>query len=98
MKWKPEYPRDFRESAVDLVIKRGRTVQAVSKELGVHEATLRRWVRESRLAQRNNLRVFPGRGNPRDEELAKLRKENADLRETNEILKKAKAFFVEKTP
>jgi transposase len=37
--------------------------------------------------------VFPGRGNPRDEELTRLRKEVADLRETNEILKKATAIF-----
>ena len=33
-----------------------------------------------------------------DEELAQLRKEVTDLRETNEILKKAMAFFVVKNP
>jgi transposase-like protein len=32
---------------------------------------------------------FSGHGRPRDEELARLRKENKALREANEILKKA---------
>jgi hypothetical protein len=34
------------------------------------------------------MKVFTGGGNARDEQMARLRKENADLRETNEILKK----------
>lgn len=39
--------------------------------------------------------AFPGSGNlkPEDEEMRRLRKENADLREENEILKKAAAYF-----
>jgi transposase-like protein len=36
---------------------------------------------------------FPGRGRPRDEELARLRKEVKSLREANEILKKAAVIF-----
>ncbi|MDR2101832.1 MAG: hypothetical protein LBP43_04610 [Treponema sp.] len=32
---------------------------------------------------------FPGHGRPRDEELARLRKETKALREAKEILKKA---------
>jgi hypothetical protein len=35
------------------------------------------------------VKAFAGRGNARDEEAARLRKENAGLRETNEILKKS---------
>lgn len=98
MNWRPEYPRELKESVVDLVINKGRTAQAISDELGVCPTTIRRWVREKKAAQRSGLRVFPGRGKSRDEELALLRKENADLRETNEILKKAMAFFAEETP
>jgi hypothetical protein len=30
------------------------------------------------------IRVFPGQGNPRDEELHRLRKENAELREASD--------------
>ena len=38
-------------------------------------------------------RPFPGKGNPQDPELAALLKENARLREDNEILKKAVGIF-----
>jgi hypothetical protein len=33
---------------------------------------------------KNNLIIFPDQGNPRGEELARLRKENADLREASD--------------
>jgi hypothetical protein len=42
------------------------------------------------------MEAFTGRGNARDEETARLRKEIAGLRETNEILKKAMAVFTGK--
>ena len=38
-------------------------------------------------------RPFPGKGNPRDEELAKLQRELARVKEENEILKKAVGIF-----
>ena len=38
------------------------------------------------------MKAFTGQGVP-DEEVARLRRENLDLRETNEILKKAVAIF-----
>jgi len=39
------------------------------------------------------MRAFPGNGKPRDEELAELHKENRELREDREILRKALAIF-----
>lgn len=39
--------------------------------------------------------AFPGKGNlkPEDEEIRQLRRQLADLKEENEILKKATAYF-----
>jgi len=37
--------------------------------------------------------AFPGNGKSRDEELASLRKENKELREERNILRKATAMF-----
>jgi len=94
------YTREFKESAIDLYRSRReeKTTKEIAEELGIHQENLCRWLRESGEGEKKNLRVFPGRGNPRDEEVARLRKEVADLRETNEILKKAMAFFVVKNP
>ena len=92
-----EYTQAFKESALELV-RQGRKAREVAQELGICPTNLHRWRRESFEGEVKNLKIFPGRGNPRDEEVARLKKENADLRETNEILKKAMAIFAEKKP
>jgi transposase-like protein len=44
------------------------------------------------------MKVFSRRGTGRDKQMVRLRKENAGLRETNEILKKAIAIFTAGNP
>lgn len=44
-------------------------------------------------AQNHPLAAFPGKGNPRDEEVGRLQRENARLKEEVEILKKAVGIF-----
>ncbi len=62
----------------------------VGEILGINEATLRNWV---------EARYGTSTSTPRDEgqdpaaELTALRRENAELRRANEILKTATAFF-----
>ena len=98
MEQRKEYTREFKESAVELYHSSGRSAKSIAEELGIDRSILSRWIREQRRWEGKAVKVFSGRGNPRDEELSRLRKENADLRETNEILKKAMAFFVVKKP
>jgi len=94
-----EYTREFKESAIELYrSSNGKTRKEVAEGLGISPENLRRWLRESEESKTSERKAFPGRGNPRDEEVARLKKEVADLRETNEILKKAMAFFVVKNP
>jgi transposase-like protein len=88
-----KFTKEFKESVIELYRSSGRTAKEIAAELGIDRSNLSRWVRESKEGEKSSLKVFPGQGNPRDEELARLRKENADLRETNEILKKATAYF-----
>jgi len=94
------YTREFKESAIELYRRQSeeKSAKDIADELGISPENLRRWLRESEEGEAGNIRVFPGQGNPRDEELARLRKENADLRETNEILKKATAIFAARKP
>jgi len=92
------YTREFKEAAVDLYNNSGRTTTDIAKELGIHPENLCRWLRENKEGKENNINVFPGHGKPRDEEMAMLRKEVIDLREENEILKKAMGYFAVKNP
>ena len=80
------YTREFKESAIDLYHShRGeKTTKEIADELGIHQENLCRWLRESKEGEKKNIKVFPGQGNPRDEEVSRLKKENADLKETSD--------------
>jgi len=60
----------------------------VGELLGIKQETLRNWIRRD-LGEG----VTPAVGEKPDEELVRLRQENARLRRANEILKTASAFF-----
>lgn len=63
--------------------------QEVGELLGINQSTLRNWVRRD-LGEG----VTPSAGaEATDAEVARLRRENAQLRRANEILKTASAFF-----
>jgi transposase len=68
------------------------TIADIRQETGISENTLYGWIHRYR---KNNERPFVGSGKvlPENEELVKLRRENKNLREENEILKKAAAYF-----
>ena len=93
------FTKEFKEEAIALARTSGRTKTDIADSLGIDVNMLCRWEREYEQASVNyNLRAFPGKGKARDEEVARLRKENADLRESNEILKKAMAIFTVRRP
>ncbi len=87
-----KYDKQFREEAVRLVTEGGRRVTDVARSLGIHENLLHTWKRKYKEDPAGS---FPGKGHlkPRDEELRRLQKENANLKEEREILKKALAIF-----
>jgi len=99
MRKRKEYTKEFKESAIELYQRSSdKSKKEVAEGLGISPENLRRWLNEKKKAENTTIRVFPGRGNARDEEIFRLKKENEDLRESNEILKKAMAFFVVKNP
>lgn len=91
---KRRYERDFKLGAVKMVVEQGRSVRSVAQDLGIDENTLHHW-KKKYLQDREH--AFPGKGyqKPEDAELTALRKENAKLRESNAILKKAAAYFAQ---
>ena len=86
------YDRQFKEEAIRLVTEGGRTVSDVAHSLGIHENLLHTWKRKHKEDPPGS---FPGKGHlkPEEEELKRLQRENANLREDKEILKKALAIF-----
>jgi transposase len=92
------YTKEFKEQAVALYEAGGRSAEAVGKDLGVTGGMICRWQKRMAEAREDGLKAFPGQGKPRDEELFRLRKENAELREANEILKKAAVIFAMEKP
>jgi transposase len=85
-----KYPLEFRQRAVRMVAESGSgSIPRVASQLGISGETLRNWVRQAETD--GGLR--PGTTSEQLEELRRLRKENAELRRANEILKSASAFF-----
>ena len=92
------YTKEFKAEAVALAEKREKPASQIAKDLGVNEGMLYRWIQQARGATGTGMSAFPGHGRPRDEELARLRKEVKALREANEILKKAAVIFASGDP
>jgi transposase len=84
------YPKEFREGALALVAQGERPVAQIASELGIAESCLRRWIKQAELdrGQRDD-----GLTSSEREELRRLRRENARLKQEKEILRKAAAFF-----
>ena len=84
------YSDEFRREAVRVFRESGRSVPEVAAELGISPDTLRVWDREFGPAA-------TARGRAKvlllEEENRRLRRENEQLLEEREILKKATAFF-----
>lgn len=91
------YPRELRERAVRMVGElrsdyesQWAAIGAVAAKLGIGSAeTLRKWVRQAEIDQGQR----PGTTSEDSIELKRLKRENAELRRANEILKAASAFF-----
>jgi transposase len=86
------YTREFKLQAVKVITAQGLSVAEVARRIGVTEGCLRAW-REA--AREHGDEAFPGHGipAPADDEVRRLRAENARLRAERDLLKKAAAYF-----
>lgn len=83
----------FKQEAIRLALTDGKSIAETARNLGIKEATLYNWVSQFKHSQTK----IPSEefSNPAElvDELTRLCKENARLKEEREILKKAAAFF-----
>jgi transposase len=87
-----KYPLELRERAVRMycAAEPKPVIRRMAEELGVHPEALRSWIRqaEADAGERDDRLTTAER-----EELVALRRENAQLKRANEVLRTASAFF-----
>jgi transposase len=91
-----KYTREYKLEAIDLIRERGVGIKQASQDLGVHENTLRAWLKEFAADPEHS---FPGHGQMKPEaaEIARLKREVIRLKAERDILKKAAAYFAKES-
>lgn len=87
---KRTYTREFKLETIRLHETSGKTMTQIENELGITPYLLSKWVRQFR---EEDERAFPGKGNPRDEEVDRLKCEIEILKQERDILKKTVGIF-----
>jgi transposase len=92
------YPQEVRERAVRLVLgnegghaSQYAAIRSVAVKIGCKPETLRLWVRQAE----RDAGERPGVTTSERERLKQLERENRELRQANEILRKASAYFAQ---
>lgn len=89
-----KYSAEFKASIALEVIEHSRPIAAVAKDNNVSEQSVSRWVR---LYRKEHPELEDRLNESERDELLRLRRQNARLKEEVEILGKATAFFAKKS-
>ena len=87
-----KFDADFREGAVRLVGETGKPIAQVARDLGINPGTLGNWVDADR---RRRGEADGALGEDERAELARLRRENAELAMERDVLKRSVARWVQ---
>ena len=95
MEKRQRFTAEFKREAVRQVREGGKQVSGLARELGVPRNRLYKWIAD---AEKLGASAFGGSGRKPDDEVGSLRREVERLKEENEILKKAAAYFAKRLP
>ena len=87
-----KFDEDFKQGAVRIVRETGKPIAQVARDLGINEGTLGNWCAKDRRARQG----ADGAALSESErgELARLRRENAELAMQRDVLKRSVALWV----
>ena len=85
-----KFSPQFRAEAVQMVISTGKPIAEVARDLGIHDGTLGNWVNADRRRRGDGSEL----GEDERAELARLRRENAELAMERDVLKRSAALWV----
>jgi len=85
-----KFDRDFKQCATRLVRETGRPIAEVARDLGINEGTLGNWVNADKRRRGSDGALSEGER----AELARLRRENAELAMERDVLKRSVALWV----
>jgi len=81
---------EFKQQAIDYALSNSHEpIAAIAQKLGVGYSTLDKWVRAMNLAGTSKRQLTP-----EQQRIVELEKENRQLKEANDILKKAHVYFL----
>lgn len=89
-----KYSPEFKREAVALTKQPGVSCRQVAMEIGINPNLLSRWRRET---EPSSSEAFKGSGNPSDEEMARLQRENARLKKERDFLREAATSFAKES-
>lgn len=95
MSKRKRYTAEYKREIVELVRRSKSSCRQVALEVGVNPNMLTRWVRE---ADSGGSKAFPGGGTPRDEEVARLKRELSRVTKERDFLRDAAAYFAKQSP
>ena len=93
---KPPYPAEFRRQMVELV-QSGRTPAQLAREFNCSAQSISTWVAQAAADHGRPVRGKDVLTSAEREELARLRRENRQLKQERDILAKATAWFAVKS-
>ncbi len=88
---KQTYSAEYKQNAVE-IIKAGKSISAVARDLGVTETSLRRWVEEAKppIVDKD------ARIAEHEQENKRLRQDLKESQETADVLKKSLGIFIKR--
>ena len=98
MNTKLRYPKEVRERAVRMVLEqidshgsKTAAIQSIASKIGCGEQTWSKWVKQDEIDSGKR----PGQSTDTGKRIKELEREVKELTQTNEILRKASAFFAQ---